>query len=85
MLEQLELRKRSIHAILGSRDRLPGYVSLKLHRVLPGLERAVRKVLESSYGICDDCDEAISEKRLAAVPGATRCTSCQSLSERSQS
>jgi DnaK suppressor protein len=32
-------------------------------------------------GICSDCDEAIPEQRLAALPNATRCLFCQAMSE----
>jgi phage/conjugal plasmid C-4 type zinc finger TraR family protein len=85
MLKELEIKKRSIRAILVSSDRLPGYVKLKLNRVIPQLERAMRKVRENSYGICDDCDAVIPQKRLDVVQGATRCLQCQILSERSQS
>jgi DnaK suppressor protein len=31
-----------------------------------------------SYGSCEECGRPIGEDRLAAVPEATRCLSCQS-------
>lgn len=31
---------------------------------------------------CDDCGEEIPRKRLEAVPGATRCITCQGAAER---
>lgn len=34
-----------------------------------------------NYGICEDCGENIPEKRLAAVPHATRCVGCQKSAE----
>ena len=82
MLEELEKRKRAIRSILVTGDRLPGYVHLKLQRVLPGLDRAIGKLVTRTYGICDDCEEAIPQERLKAVPGATRCVLCQTLSEK---
>jgi phage/conjugal plasmid C-4 type zinc finger TraR family protein len=82
MLEELEMRKRSIRAILVSHERLPGYSTLKVQRVLPQIQRAIQKLSEATYGFCDDCDDVIPEERLQAVPGATRCVLCQTLAER---
>ena len=43
--------------------------------------REVRKALQyiqlGSFGICVDCEEEISMKRLAAVPWTTSCLACQ--------
>jgi phage/conjugal plasmid C-4 type zinc finger TraR family protein len=79
---ELETRIRSIRTILVSRERLPGYARLKCEKVVPQLRRAVSKVHENTYGICDDCDATIPKKRLALVPGATRCIHCQILFEK---
>jgi DnaK suppressor protein len=40
--------------------------------------RALDRMHEGSYGLCSDCGEPISPKRLAAVPWAERCVPCQS-------
>lgn len=32
---------------------------------------------QGSYGVCESCGGPIGEERLAAVPEATRCISCQ--------
>ena len=82
MREELEAKQRSVRTILVSCERLPGYVTLKLKRVMPQLQRAIQKLTEATYGFCDDCDDTIPDKRLKAVPGATRCVTCQTLSER---
>lgn len=84
MIEELEKRRQAIKAILVTGDRLPGYAQLKLQRVLPGLDRAIRKLVTHSYGICDDCEDVIPKERLEAAPGATRCTPCQTLSEQTR-
>ncbi len=36
-----------------------------------------KKELERGNGTCRGCRQPIPEKRLAAVPGALRCTPCQ--------
>lgn len=39
--------------------------------------RALQMIEDGTYGICVDCGEAISEKRLKSYPNATRCIACQ--------
>ena len=38
---------------------------------------ALRRIEQGSFGICQECDEEIHPKRLAAVPWATFCIRCQ--------
>jgi RNA polymerase-binding transcription factor len=41
------------------------------------IDEALRKVDEGTYGICEDCGEEISEKRLKILPFAIYCIDCQ--------
>jgi DnaK suppressor protein len=43
---------------------------------------ALRRVSEGTYGLCEDCGEAIDERRLRALPATPYCTPCQALRER---
>jgi DnaK suppressor protein len=43
---------------------------------LADVERALEKLSDGTYGICDDGGEAITEERLEAIPWATLCISC---------
>jgi DnaK suppressor protein len=43
---------------------------------LAGVDRALEKVDEGTYGLCDDCGQAISPERLEAMPSATLCVTC---------
>jgi DnaK suppressor protein len=43
---------------------------------LAGVERALRKLADGSYGVCDRCGEWIPDERLEAIPWATRCVAC---------
>jgi DnaK suppressor protein len=45
-----------------------------LHR---HVKAALLRIQDGSFGICTDCETAISPKRLAALPWATRCIRCQ--------
>src|SRR5215467_11640592 len=38
---------------------------------------ALRRINAGTYGICLECEEPISRKRLAAVPAAALCIRCQ--------
>jgi DnaK suppressor protein len=44
---------------------------------LRDVRAALRRFREGSFGSCIECDSAISPKRLAAVPWASRCIKCQ--------
>ncbi len=45
--------------------------------------KALEMIAEGSYGICVDCNQPISEKRLKLYPNATRCLKCQERIEES--
>lgn len=57
--------------------RLDG-IALQHRAVVAALKRLDNGV----YGECTECEEPISEKRLAAVPWAALCLSCQERLER---
>jgi DnaK suppressor protein len=41
----------------------------------------LEKIDAGTYGICIDCGQPISEKRLTVYPNATRCLACQEIAE----
>ena len=43
---------------------------------------ALRRIEDGSFGTCQECDEDIRPKRLAAVPWATFCIRCQEAVDR---
>jgi len=44
---------------------------------LRNAREALRRIQEASFGACQQCDDNIHPKRLAAVPWATFCIRCQ--------
>ena len=48
------------------------------------VKAALLRTQDGSFGSCIDCDEAISPKRLAAVPWAARCIHCQETFEKNE-
>jgi DnaK suppressor protein len=45
--------------------------------LLRQVKAALRRIHDGSFGTCIDCESALSPKRLAAVPWASRCIGCQ--------
>ena len=41
------------------------------------IDAALKRIQRDEFGICLDCEEPISPKRLAAVPWAAYCLECQ--------
>jgi DnaK suppressor protein len=53
------------------------------HREILGqVERALRSIETSSYGVCESCGRPIGKARLQAFPRATLCLSCKQRQER---
>ena len=46
-------------------------------KLLREVQAALRRIQQSTYGVCAACEEPISAKRLAAVPWAKFCVQCQ--------
>lgn len=42
-----------------------------------GISKALERIKEGNYGLCADCGNSISEKRLQSFPGTMRCLACQ--------
>src|SRR5579862_8024764 len=45
------------------------------------IDRAIERLDEGTYGICEQCAERISEERLRALPSADLCARCQAEEE----
>lgn len=53
-------------------------------RMLRQVIAALQRLDDGSFGNCVDCECAVSQKRLAAVPWALRCIRCQDAFDRQQ-
>ena len=51
------------------------------HDEYTSLVKTLAMIDAGTYGICTDCNQPISEKRLQLYPHATRCLACQELAE----
>jgi DnaK suppressor protein len=55
---------------------------LTLARDLGQVDEALERLANGTYGVCVDCGQRIAPERLAALPQAARCITCQRRSER---
>jgi len=49
---------------------------------LERVEDALRRLDAGTFGVCVDCGDDISERRIRALPFALRCTACEDVRER---
>ena len=56
-------------------------VSENESRQLTLVDEALLRVSDEEYGSCQNCEKEINQKRLAAIPWARYCLSCQELGE----
>jgi DnaK suppressor protein len=50
--------------------------------ILKGVQAALARLDNDTFGVCLRCDEEIPEKRLNAVPWAAYCVKCQEIVDR---
>lgn len=50
-------------------------------KLIPKIQEALARILNCTYGQCDDCGEDIGIERLKARPVTTLCIKCKSLRE----
>jgi DnaK suppressor protein len=53
-------------------------------RQLTLIDEALLRIDDEEYGLCQNCETEINPKRLAAIPSARYCLSCQELVERGE-
>ena len=51
---------------------------------LGAVSAALRRLLDGSYGVCEDCGAEIAFDRLKVEPWALRCVGCESRRERAR-
>ncbi|MGD0089768.1 MAG: TraR/DksA C4-type zinc finger protein [Planctomycetota bacterium] len=48
------------------------------------VDRALQRIRENKYGLCEECGEDINHERIEALPWATMCVQCQAREERGE-
>lgn len=87
------LRKRDHIAIEKSADQMDEiqfaserYLAIldvdRDYTLLREVKAALRRIRDAGFGVCPECERAISAKRLLATPWASRCIQCQDVADR---
>ena len=50
--------------------------------LLDQVDRALKKIVDGTYGVCANCGKRVEAARLKALPHASLCISCKRLEER---
>ncbi|MHB1646360.1 MAG: TraR/DksA family transcriptional regulator [Candidatus Acididesulfobacter diazotrophicus] len=67
-------RDRELSYMLGDRER----------NKIREIDNAISKIEDGTYGICDECGETISKKRLSVIPYSNLCIICKSNIEKEE-
>ncbi|MDJ0761799.1 MAG: TraR/DksA C4-type zinc finger protein [Myxococcota bacterium] len=51
---------------------------------LSKIDKALAKIKDSSFGVCEECEDQIHPKRLEARPETTLCIKCKEAQEREE-
>jgi DnaK suppressor protein len=51
---------------------------------LSEVRTALQRIQLGTFGVCVECEEEVSMKRLAALPWATLCLGCREIADRAQ-
>lgn len=70
-------------ALDAAHDEINSQLAEVESRELANIERALARIREGGYGVCEGCGEKIKLARLNALPYATCCIDCQRERERS--
>lgn len=79
----IERQADSIDDIINATNRDFAVMQINRNaRSLRDIDAAIERVNDGTYGMCGDCEEPISPRRLAAIPWATLCVRCQENADR---
>lgn len=56
----------------------------RINLLLPKIDRALHRISQGNYGLCETCEEPIGIPRLKARPVATLCIACKEEQEQTE-
>ena len=78
--------RRGLLKMVGQRRALLDYLKRKsldrYRKLISKIDKALKKMDEGDFGVCEECGEEISVKRLEARPETTLCIRCKEDQER---
>ena len=71
-----------IDDIQSSTDRELAIVAMNHHwKTIRAIDQALDRIEHGTFGFCEECEEEINGKRLAAIPWAGLCRRCQEIKD----
>jgi len=69
------------HAVTSTLETLRNSIQNAEYEEFVMIDAALKSIEDGTYGVCRDCEQGISEKRLKYYPNAQRCLACQEAAE----
>ena len=82
-LSNLELNDEGDHASANNNSMVESVIAEQQNRELEEINRALGKIANGEYGICEMCEDDIGFQRLKVKPHAVYCIDCREIAEKS--
>jgi DnaK suppressor protein len=63
-------------------DEVLTAIQEECRKKMMGIKKALQRIEDHEYGICQSCGQPIGQARLQALPDATLCIRCAEISDR---
>ena len=83
-LKSQELNDEGDHASANSDSLVESAIISQQQKELTEIERALDKIENGGYGVCEMCEEPIGFQRLKVKPHAIYCIDCREIVEKSK-
>lgn len=80
-VSDVEAQDDADQAVSSTLETLRNSIQNTEYEELVMIDSALQSIQEGRYGVCHDCEQDISEKRLRYYPNAQRCLACQEAAE----
>ena len=82
-LNSLELNDEGDHASVNNNSMVESAIVQQQAQELEEIEKALSKIANGEYGICEMCEDDIGFQRLKVKPHAVYCIDCREIAEKS--
>ncbi len=82
-LSNLELNDEGDHAAVNNNSMVESAIVQQQAKELEEIEKALGKIANGEYGICEMCEDDIGFQRLKVKPHAIYCIDCREIVEKS--
>jgi len=82
-LSDLDLKDEGDHASVNNNSMVESVIYEQQAEELKEIEKALLKIANGTYGICEMCEDEIGFQRLKVKPHAIYCIDCRAIVEKS--